>query len=315
MKMRINKLHNLLLAGSILLAGSALLVGCNATQNQPTTDRGHTVPATSSSNESTSPTGTSSQDANLRELTEEEVFENVEVLVSYYHPALSATANRTEANNITRWIKLEVISGWPADPNNIVVEATMGEDDARKLGIKPIHMTKKYVVEKYPRHITSLTEVDAGNMEIFKKHAIGLVTNFLEEQKEKNPYDVFPRTNIEEQKAKRNFEEPKITKAYFLTAKPDKKPNMMFGSSRNGAYNQTIFVLESKIYHHEAENGITMYFPVRIHSLTQDADGKLEYDLENLVLDHTSRTEDEKTIKEMYVDRYLENYDLEELVP
>ncbi len=242
----------------------------------------------------------------IRELTEDEVFNDVVINAEGVYPNLNLYASYAKTNSITELLYLNIINT-DYEKNTVTVEASMSYSTINyDLGVslkKPL--TKEIEIGTYSKYINSLDQIPKTDKEKILKQANDVVIAYLEQEKSNSPSKVYfggyweNRENL----AKRKYKDVTLHKVYFLSVKDG------IDLSYNPIYNQTIFIYKLTAINHENEIGYPVYIPVFLNNIVKLKNGELDYQIGKIDIFRSNVATTDADYKSIFINAHIDKYD------
>lgn len=247
-----------------------------------------------------------------REVTEDEVFHNVSVVLEGVYPVIKANVHYTHTNRITEHIKLSIDKvNW--ENKTATVYAEMDEETAKVLKVYVKPMYKEFTLSGFPSYYIDWQSISLSEREVLIDAGRKVLNKRLEEFKNNSSSDVFGDSWLSPKVEERRFQDITLDNASFMQIRMGAKPmeySTALYSNYSELYNRLILTYSVTMFGANHKNGIVRYIPVIANNVRLLENGSISYDLGEVeVLDKYFR-DNPYEHKAVFMDGFQASYEI-----
>lgn len=247
-----------------------------------------------------------------REVTEDEVFRDVNVVLEGVYPIIEVNVNYSHTNRITEHVKLSIDKvDW--ENKTVMVYAEMDEEmeKALKVFLKP--MQKEFKLSGFPSYYIDWEILSTEEKQILSDAGKKILNKRMAEFINNSSSDVFGDSWTNSKVEERGFQDITLDNVSFMQIRKGAKPSQ-YGAAlfsvNSKLYNRLILTYSVTMFGSNHKNGIVRYIPVIANNLRLLEDGNINYDLGEIpILDKYFR-DNPYEHKAIFMDEFQSAYEI-----
>lgn len=248
----------------------------------------------------------------LKELTEEEVFEGVSMFSDGVYPIITAQAKYAFPNYITKHIQLSIDKvDWTT--RKAIVRAEMDESVAASLGFSFKPMTREFDVPGYSTFHIDWKSVSPEQKQAMAEAGKNVLQVALERFKGDGIGGPFEGTIYKTEKEKRAFKDIKLNNITYAQIREGAEPGVyttsILGMDKS-MYSRLLLTYSFTMIDHVHTEGITRYVWVMANNVRLLENGDVSYDLGEVEVQSDYVTDNQFDGKSSYVDKFADSHEI-----